>query len=191
MASPLRTAVLWCCRLDIAWSTEDVAAMASCDTGPVRAFLVQLERRGVVSRMDGDQWRAGDPTSVKAYRLEQPNPKLGGGGKAYRRAKAVRERLLCAEAAARRTGGLLPPHCGASPSTPAQTTISSDGLLRPALAAELLGVHVCTLKRWAGRGYLRLVAMPSGQHRVPTLELARLLDLRSSPLHAAVAGTTT
>lgn len=188
MASTLRSAVLWALKLEIPWTAQDMADMAGTELPATKAYLAQLERRGVIQALGGDAMRAGRPEHVDAFRREAPNAKLGGGGKAYRKAKLVRDRLLIAEAAARRGGTLLPGHMPAHPGAPEHIAVSADGLLRLGLGSELLGVSTWTLRRWEKRGHVRLVQLPSGQFRIPAAEIGRLLDLRQSPLRAALTG---
>lgn len=186
MPSALRTAVCWCCRLEVPWSTQDVADMASCDANAVRAYLVQLAHRDVLVRLGDDLWRAGHPATVTAYRVESVNAKPGGGGRGYRRAKAARERLLIEEAVARRAGRLLGP-IGPHADKPGQVLVSTEGTMPLHVGADLLGVSVKTLRRWAKRGLLALVRLPTGHHRVPSGEVVRLLSNRLSVAQATAS----
>ncbi|MGB9866278.1 MAG: IS607 family transposase, partial [Bacillota bacterium] len=42
-------------------------------------------------------------------------------------------------------------------------------------AAEILGVHPVTLRRWEKEGRIRCIRTPSGQRRFPRSEILRLL----------------
>lgn len=72
-----------------------------------------------------------------------------------------------------------------SPSTPAR----SDRTLRIGQAAELLGVGVDTLRRWAEDGRLRTERSSGGQRLVPIAEISRLMAerRRTSPPRPIVA----
>lgn len=50
----------------------------------------------------------------------------------------------------------------------------SDSLLPLSEAAERLGVHTSTLRRWADRGEIRVVTTPGGHRRFPESEVERL-----------------
>ncbi len=55
---------------------------------------------------------------------------------------------------------------------------SSDSLIRVGQAAEMLGVTVETLRRWAAEDRLRVERSPGGQRLVPVAEVTRLLAER-------------
>ena len=61
-----------------------------------------------------------------------------------------------------------------SPATPARP----DRTLRIGQAAELLGVAVDTLRRWAEEGRLRIERSSGGQRLVPIAEISRLMAER-------------
>ena len=60
------------------------------------------------------------------------------------------------------------------------TDPSSDNLVRVGQAAEMLGVTVETLRRWAAEGRLRVERSSGRQRLVPVAEVTRLLAERRS-----------
>lgn len=58
------------------------------------------------------------------------------------------------------------------------TNSSSDSLIRVGQAAEMLGVTVETVRRWAAEGRLQVERSPGGQRLVPVAEVTRLLAER-------------
>ena len=51
----------------------------------------------------------------------------------------------------------------------------NTGILTPAEAASMLGVHPATLARWVDEGHLRAFRTPGGHRRIPRGEVERLL----------------
>ncbi|MEM1126059.1 MAG: helix-turn-helix domain-containing protein [Bacteroidota bacterium] len=52
----------------------------------------------------------------------------------------------------------------------------SEQYLTPAEAAEALGVHVVTIRRWTESGRLEAIRTPGGHRRIPHAEILRLRD---------------
>lgn len=59
---------------------------------------------------------------------------------------------------------------------------------RPGQAAELLGVSVDTVRRWADEGRLETRRTPGGQRQVEGASIARLLAERAAPSEGAGPG---
>ena len=53
--------------------------------------------------------------------------------------------------------------------------MTSEALLTPRAAAQILGISYPTLKQWIYRSKLRSVRTPGGHHRIPMAELERYL----------------
>lgn len=80
MSSPLKTAVLWCCRLGIPWTAQDVAEQAACDPNAAKAYLNRLAADKVVLRAEDGTYRAGERAAIASLRTAPTNAKPGGGG---------------------------------------------------------------------------------------------------------------
>lgn len=53
---------------------------------------------------------------------------------------------------------------------------SSDELLSPGVAADLIGVHTDTLKRWAEAGRIEAFRTPTGHRRYRRSDLEKILE---------------
>jgi excisionase family DNA binding protein len=53
--------------------------------------------------------------------------------------------------------------------------VTADEVLRLSVAAELLGVHPDTLRRWADAGRLRVYRTPTGERRFRRADVKALL----------------
>lgn len=66
--------------------------------------------------------------------------------------------------------------------------LAEDRLLQSQVVADRLDIHVDTLKRWRGRGWgPRFITLDGGQIRYQESEVARYLNMRTSPSAAATA----
>jgi molybdopterin-binding protein len=64
------------------------------------------------------------------------------------------------------------------------------GELRAGQAAEMLGVTIDTLRRWAADGRLRVSRSPGGQRRVPVAEVRRLLAERRQRVERPIVASS-
>jgi excisionase family DNA binding protein len=182
----LKAAVLWCCRLAIPWSAQDVAAMANLDPNAVKAYLSRLASENVVVRAEDGSYRAGDPAAIKRMRSTPTDAKPGGGGAAYRRGKAARDRLLTMEAIARRKNELLTSQTMTNPSTKgqAQQADFSSGALTCAQVASMLNVSPMTVYRYTKQGRLPMGRLPGGHTRYGLADVQRFI-------HSITSGVAT
>lgn len=170
----LRDAVLWCCRLEIPWTAEDVAQMAGTALPATRAYLMRQERARVIKVTGNGNYMAGDAQALAAFRATKVNPKPGGNSAAYRRAKEARDRLLNAEAEARRNGLLTRQDEPArdNPRQPETTQDIDPSGMTKAEAAARFRVTVRTIDRWIAAGVLGCFLTPgNGRRRIPISEL--------------------
>jgi molybdopterin-binding protein len=63
-----------------------------------------------------------------------------------------------------------------------------DGMMRIGAAAEMLGVSVETLRRWAKQGQLEVVRTSGGQRLVLTADVRRLAEGRRRETDRAIVG---
>jgi excisionase family DNA binding protein len=178
----LKAAVLWCCRLAIPWSAQDVAAMANLDPNAVKAYLSRLASENVVVRAEDGSYRAGDPAAIKRMRSTPTDAKPGGGGAAYRRGKAARDRLLTMEAIARRKGELLMSQTVSNQSTAGQIRQAdfSAGTLTCAQVASTLNVSFSTVYRYVQQGRLPMGRLPGGHRRFGLADVQRFIHTITS-----------
>lgn len=173
-------------------------------TNGAKATLALLVARGVVVRV-GERYQAGQSKIVSQWRADKPTrgakPGGGGNGAAYRRAKAVRERLSRAEAEARRAGRLTsqPATTGdAGQHEATKCTIVAQagmedsmlGLSKIQDAAAALNIHEETIRRWHRKGKLTLVRLPGGSLRVRAEDLMCLMGA-APPANAQTANAQT
>lgn len=177
----LKTAVLWCCRLEIPWRAEDVAQIAGNHPAAVRAYLNRLAQASPapVRRLPDGSYAAGNPDAIAVLRTTPSNPKDGGNGAAYRRARAVRDRLLTAEANARRLGGLLTSQTVSNRLKPSQSVQPdfSGGSLTGEDVCRLLNISRASLFRLAAAGRLPFGRLPGGHRRYGAADVQRFLDV--------------
>lgn len=175
----LKAATLWCCRLQIPWTADDVAAMAAAHPNAVKAYLNRLadQHPAPVRRLDDGRYQAGDTTAIHILRTTPTNAKPGGGSADYRKGKAARDRLLEQEGAARRAGELLTSQGVSSPVRPDQIRQAdfSAGYLTADESCSLLHVSRATLYRLIRAGHLPTGRLPSGHRRIGAADVQRFM----------------
>lgn len=175
----LKDAVLWCARLEVPFQAQDVADMAATALPATRAYLSRQATAGVVRALPDGSYAAGDPKAIHALRTTPTNAKPGGGAADYRRGKAARDRLLTAEADARRSGLLT--RTNANPCEPMrphanlrELTILDSGLTKDEFADSMRVTKRC-IEKWIKAGRVTIFLTPGGRTRIPMSELTRML----------------